>query len=83
MNFSLAGSKVIRWNYCTTCMNIRRGREPGNEARKRYGRSSRGLRMECRRGAYKPETSLHDGDGVNSALSSQILTEDQVYSGQK
>ena len=26
-----AGSKVIRWNYCTR-MNIRKGREPGNEA---------------------------------------------------
>ena len=28
----LASSKVIRLNYCT-CVNIRNGREPGNEAR--------------------------------------------------
>ena len=26
-----AGSKVIRWNYCTRT-NIRKGSEPGNEA---------------------------------------------------
>ena len=33
LNFEcLAGSKVIRWNYCTR-MNIRKGREPGNEAK--------------------------------------------------
>ena len=31
----LAGSKVIHWNYCTH-MNIRKGREPGNEARCLY-----------------------------------------------
>ena len=28
----LASSKLIRWNYCTR-VNIRKGREPGNEAR--------------------------------------------------